>query len=308
MHFAKRMLSLRSARLGLALSLFGVLAFSQLGLSGELSAGHSDRYLGHAKAPLFAVAPPGDIDKNGFSARVTAVLRGDLLELEDGRSLRMAGVHAPFPEGQGKAFVGSWPAYEESRAALEALTLGRNLWVVPTSPTPDRYGRLSVLLYDEEGRDLHEMLLKAGWLRLNGDGRLAEDNSDYAGLEARARFAGRGLWAYRAYQVWPADDADEGIGRFGIVEGQVLSVASVRKRLYLNFGSDWRNDFTAMIDAAAQKAFADAGLDPQSYEGRHLRIRGWIKGRHLRIRGWIKSYNGAMIEVETPQQIEVLAP
>ena len=40
-----------------------------------------------------------------------------------------------------------------------------------------------------------------------------------------------------------------------------------------------------------------AGIDPEEYEGRTVRTRGWVK-----------SYNGPMIEATHPEQIEVLAP
>lgn len=297
MSFVREIVKARKTGIVLFLCLVSALASGQLRFSRESLAGHSDRYLGHAKAPLFAAAPPGKRDPGGFSARAADVLRGDLLVLEDGRWLRLAGVLAPLPEGQGRPPSGAWPGFEESRRALEALTFGKDLWAVSLGETSDRYGRSAVLLFDSQGRSLQEKLLEAGWLRLTGDHGLVEEFKKYAQLEARARAASRGLWAYRAYRIWTADEADKAIGRFGIVEGEVLSVAMVRKRLYLNFGKNWRDDFTVMIDNASQKTLAAAGIDPQSYDGRQLRIRGWIK-----------SYNGAMIEVESPQQIEVLTP
>lgn len=277
-----------------AVAIVGVALFS----AKSATAAHSGSALSHTKAPLFASAPPGQSDRDGFQGTVSRVLRGDLVQLDDGRELRLAGVQAPLPEGRGNAAAEPWPGFADARAALESLTLGKKLWIVLTSRHEDRHGRLTALLYDGEGRrSLQEKLLESGWLRYAADGSLAGLDVDYAGIEAQARLARRGLWGFRAYRVWPAEEAGKAIGRFGIVEGQVLSAALVRKRLYLNFGEDWRQDFTAMIDASAQKAFAAAELDPQSYEGQWLRIRGWIK-----------SYNGAMIEVETPQQIEVLKP
>ena len=41
--------------------------------------------------------------------------------------------------------------------------------------------------------------------------------------------------------------------------------------------------------------FEAEGIDPLSYGGRRVRVRGWIK-----------SYNGPMIEPSHPEQIEVL--
>ena len=75
----------------------------------------------------------------------------------------------------------------------------------------------------------------------------------------------------------------------------MVTAAKPQSRLYLNFGTDWKTDFTVAIDARALKLFKAAGLDPMTWEGRRLRIRGWIK-----------SFNGPLIDVTHPEQIEVL--
>jgi len=42
--------------------------------------------------------------------------------------------------------------------------------------------------------------------------------------------------------------------------------------------------------------FDRAGIDPTSW-----------KGRRVRVRGWLRKYNGPMIDASHPEQIEVLA-
>jgi len=75
----------------------------------------------------------------------------------------------------------------------------------------------------------------------------------------------------------------------------VLKAADVRGTVYLNFGADWRSDFTVALRRDALKTFAAAGVDPLGYAGRLIRVRGWLT-----------SYNGPMIEATHPEQIEVL--
>ena len=70
----------------------------------------------------------------------------------------------------------------------------------------------------------------------------------------------------------------------------------VRGRAYLNFGPDWRSDFTVSAASAARRLFERDGHDLIALEGRIIRVRGWIK--------W---WNGPMIELTHPEQIEVLA-
>jgi micrococcal nuclease len=91
------------------------------------------------------------------------------------------------------------------------------------------------------------------------------------------------------------DDLDDAEDTFQVVEGVVVEAATVRGRIYLNFGRDYRTDFTVVIDEDDLDAFEDAGLAPET-----------LAGRRIRVRGWIDMYNGPMIAVTHPEQIEVL--
>ena len=83
------------------------------------------------------------------------------------------------------------------------------------------------------------------------------------------------------------------IGTFQIIEGTILQAADVRGTIYLNFGEDWRTDFTVSIRKRARKTFVNE--DPASWNGRKIRVRGWLKSR-----------NGPMIEATHAEQIELL--
>jgi hypothetical protein len=85
-------------------------------------------------------------------------------------------------------------------------------------------------------------------------------------------------------------------GHYELVEGRVLLADRAGGRLYLNFGRNWKQDFTAVLDAKALKTFAQSGIDPSRFEGSLVRIRGWVDDR-----------DGPRIEVTHPEQIEVLA-
>ncbi len=69
----------------------------------------------------------------------------------------------------------------------------------------------------------------------------------------------------------------------------------MRKRTYLNFGADWRSDFTVSLAPKVRKLFEAEGIDPLS-----------SRGKLVRVRGWLKSYNGPLIEATHPEQIEVI--
>ena len=72
-------------------------------------------------------------------------------------------------------------------------------------------------------------------------------------------------------------------------------VAVVRGRLFLNFGADWRSDFTVTFRSRDRKRLEREGYDYRA-----------LAGRRIRVRGWLKSWNGPMIEATHAEQIEVL--
>ena len=78
-----------------------------------------------------------------------------------------------------------------------------------------------------------------------------------------------------------------------IVEGIVTSTADVRGQIYLNFGADYKTDFTIAIARKYRRKFE--AIDPLSLEGARVRVRGWIE-----------LYNGPMIWIDHPERLEVL--
>ena len=68
--------------------------------------------------------------------------------------------------------------------------------------------------------------------------------------EAQARLSGQGLWSSAGYSVRAsAELAQLNLLRdtFQLIEGRIVQVSRTKNHVYLNFGADWRNDFTAGI-------------------------------------------------------------
>lgn len=230
--------------------------------------------------------------------RVTAVLDGDTLELEDGRRVRLAGIDAAKPPRNADPADGRvWPLAEAATAALADLSLGRRVRLHGPAPT-DRHGRLLAHLVREDGLWLQSALLVRGLARVHTRPDARAYAAELLAGEEAARNAGRGLWRSRVYAVRDAADAD-GLSRdrdsFQLVEGLVLAVSKGGGESWLDFGTDWRSDVTVHIGRAAMREVTRAGIDPLSYEGRRVRVRGWITLR-----------NGPMIEITHPDQIERL--
>ena len=247
-----------------------------------------------AALPAFATGPEGL--PSGGTARVVTVIDGDTVVLDDGRQVRLVGIQAPkLPLGR-VGFV-AWPLAEEAKIALQRMALGKTveLRLVPTAE--DRHGRvLAHLVVVDSGMWLQGDMLARGLARVYTfpDNRVLAQAQ--LALERQARGDGLGIWALPYYALRTPDNARHDAGSFQIVEGRVLDVAKVKKRIYLNFGADWRSDFTIKIDVRDEKRFQDTGL---------YLLR--LKGARVRVRGWIKSQNGPMIELDHPERLEVIA-
>ncbi len=228
------------------------------------------------------------------TGRVVEVIDGDTVRLADRREVRLVGIQAPkLPLGR-RNFT-PWPLAEESRAALVRLAAGKTLRLSFGGAPGDRDGRVLAHLTDESGRFLQAEMLRLGMARLYSfaDNRSRLDELFAAEREARA--ANRGIWALPYYRIRTPETVGGDLDSFQLVEGKVLRAASAGGRIYLNFGSDHRTDFTAVVQPGNAKSFAAAGLDPLSLSGKLVRVRGWIENR-----------NGPLIQVTHPEQIEVL--
>jgi len=150
-------------------------------------------------------------------------------------------------------------------------------------------------LHTADGLWVQAELLSRGLARVNSYSDNRAMLAELLLFERQARAARRGIWALPRYAVRSVKETPKFLNSFQIVEGRVKSVAKVRGRIYLNFGSDWRRDFTVTLPPQATRLHIKEGRDPLSYEGKRIRVRGWLKPR-----------NGPMITVTHPEQIEVL--
>ena len=246
---------------------------------------------GRPAAPVSDVMP--DALDDGGVARVVAVIDGDTVTLDDGREVRLTGIQAPkLPLGR-RGFV-TWPLAEEARRHLEALVLGRDVVLRHGGRRSDRHGRvLAHLVRRDDGLWVQGRMLSDGLARVY----TFADNTALAramlARERAARSAVLGIWAVPYYAVLSPDRTPDFIDSFQIVRGVVLDAAEVRGRVYLNFGEDWRTDFTVTVAPRAVDVFSRAGLDLLALEGQEIQVRGWLD-----------SFNGPQIAATHPEQIE----
>lgn len=240
----------------------------------------------------------------GASARVVEIVDGDTLILDDGAVVRLVGLQAP-KIALGRANFVDWPLGDDSADALAALTLERRVTLYYGGRRMDRYGRaLAHLFRIGDGLWIQREMLEQGMARVYSfaDNRAALDR--LLATEQRARALSLGIWGHPYYDVLDPESSAEAIDSFQLVEGTIVSAALVRGRHYLNFGEDYREDFTVTVAPRDRKLFEAAWAERMIAWG--LEDIAGLSGRRVRARGWIKSYNGSMIEATHPEQIEWL--
>jgi hypothetical protein len=197
------------------------------------------------------------------------------------REVVLAGVHVPEPMA-GEAALLLDPLLE---GPYEIDTLSM-----------DRYGRPVALVLGPEGEAVQELLLSRGLAYADPLGVGPESAARFLAIEAQAREARAGLWRDAALGEQSAETMGRRtIPRYSVVRGEVRRHVERGSVVYLDFGEDWRRDFSIRLTVADARRLRKAGLDPASLVGARVRVRGWV----------FSSY-GPMIDVVVKEQIEVL--
>ena len=229
----------------------------------------------------------------GETHQVIEVVDADTVRLDDKRQVRLVGLQGPkLPLGRPN--YPTWPLAPEARDYLVKLIGAAPLTLHYGGAREDRHGRILGHLTTPDGTWIQGSMLQAGYARVY----TFDDNrsliAEMLALEAEARAAKRGIWANAYYRIRTPNDLQGTTDSFQIVEGRVLAVGLSRDRAFLNFGPDYKTDFTIAIAKRDFKNFG-RGFYPTRFDGKLLRVRGWVE-----------AVNGPSIDVTHPEQIEVL--
>ena len=228
--------------------------------------------------------------------RVAKVIDGSTFALADGRTVRLAALDVPRPVGPGERAGRLQAVAISAQEALSGLLGGDDVALAPVGRGIDRYGRIVAHVAGAQGRWIQAEMTARGFGRVTVFADEGAGLRPLLALESEARAARRGLWALPEYRIIGTDEAARHLDSFQLVEGRVRNVERKAGRTFLNFGEDWRSDFTVAMPAKLRRALAVDGLDPAEYQGKIVRVRGWIR-----------SHNGPLIELVQPEQIEVIA-
>ncbi len=207
-----------------------------------------------------------------YAARITDVVDTGSVVLDDGRTVALAGIWMP----------------PTAAPSLKALLVGQV--VTLSHETTDRHGMPHAILTLPDSSILQSMLLAKGAAQVLPNGVPADVLNGLYGAELGPRTARAGLWGSADNGLHTPASVVQRIGHFAIVQGTVHEVATVKGTTYVNFGDDWRTDFTLAMPS---------GL------ARTLKAKDWA-GRDVRARGWVQNYNGPLISITETSQVEPL--
>ena len=114
-------------------------------------------------------------------------------------------------------------------------------------------------------------------------------------MKSAARASKIGLWADPNYAILTIEQAAEKKNSFQIIEGTIFSIAQKNNETFLNFGADWKKDFTIGISPELRRDLSKRNFSFMTLSNKKVRVRGWIEDR-----------NGPFISLDHGQQLELL--
>jgi endonuclease YncB( thermonuclease family) len=220
----------------------------------------------------------------GNPGRIDQIIDGKRLRMQDGRIVELAAIDIPDDIApQAADFLRSFfkdAAYKPVRVYI--------------SPKPDQ-GRVTRMGHDlahlvrsTDSAWVQGALIEAGLARAWPSDTNPERAQELFEAEQNAIDAARGLWAANSpHAIRSSDTITARDAGTMVVEGTVRSVSMINNVTYLNFGVDWKTDFTVALPRAVRMALTREGIDVLQ-----------LQGKFIRVRGWVRSYNGPYMELE----------
>jgi len=261
----------------------------------------------HAQDNDLQGADPDDRPSVVDKGTVKEILDSDMIELNNDRRYKLDNILMPPYEDQ--------PAMDE----LNKLLLGKAVTIL-LYPDPDgkqQHGLPAVQVITDKNAWVQEDLVAKGlaWAYISDTNeqmiyplKVVEDN---------ARIQQVGFWKNPVYAIKTPQTVKSFMNSYQIVEGKIIST-NVRPSgtTFLNFGKNWKTDFEVRVKGnndflglvndpravKSKKALTkeeaetqNRGFNPQQWEGRIVRVRGWVHGA-----------DGPMIDLAHREQIDFI--
>lgn len=230
------------------------------------------------------------------SATVTAIIDPISIQTNQGDIIRLSAIESPDYRLQKQG-----PFSIATMEILSDMLLGQTITLYQTKdPKTGRINRmrhkLAHITRTADGLWVQGALLSLGLVRTQTTRYTPEMATQMHALENLARAQALGLWGQAQYLPLRAAEASQAIGKSHIIQGKVHSASTHNGRIFINFGPNWRTDFTLLIPSEHKKAFYKAKINPLNWQGYRIEARGWVD-----------EYNGPVIEIDHPQAVRILS-
>lgn len=289
------MTPLRNFMLCLTVCLFSIPALAQEGHIGFFSTQQSEAAAQPKKednAPLGA-----DFSELRSMGLVTVdqIIDPLRVRLLDGRIVQLTGIDIP-------DFNPANPG-EISAQAIDALRLMLEKKEATLYQTKDdgegRRNRMGHHLGHLETRGdktwIQGTLIANGLARILPAAKHTEMAAQMLKAEEEARKETAGLWKETAFAVLTPETAGTAMNNWAVVEGKISKTGASNNVVFLNFGDDWRKDFTIGIEGEVRRQLSKNNIAPIE-----------MAGKRVRIHGWVEDYNGPYIKLSNAVWLEVL--
>lgn len=221
---------------------------------------------------------------------VRYVIDGDTIILDNDEHVRLVGINAP--EVANEKHSGQ-PLGDAARDFLKKLIENKEVTLKINRATKrDRYGRWLADIY-ADNQWVQASILRSGFAHVYNFIDSRDNAAELIKAEKAAITSGNGIWGDKYHAIINADDIASIDNRFHVIRGTIKQVAKVKGDIYLNFGDDWKTDFTAFIPKESVDLFKSVHGDPKK-----------LRGAEIITRGWVFSRNGPMIELAVPESLQ----
>lgn len=211
-----------------------------------------------------------------------------VLSLKSGRTFVLSGIERPSTDPNPKLNLSpslNWMADQ---------ILDRRVIIQPSGHNYDFLGRIHGLV-KIKGQDwINLQLLRSGRARAQATAGFIAHFNQMLEAEIDARKNQRGNWADRTFRIYDTHQYDGPNRGFIIAEGKVLKISKRKNYIYINFGTDWRQDFTIGI-----------WRSKNHFDSKTLKFTGW-EGKKVQIRGHVEQWNGPFIKLTQPHHLILL--
>ncbi|MFH1772373.1 MAG: thermonuclease family protein [Candidatus Omnitrophota bacterium] len=228
--------------------------------------------------------------------QVVEVIDGDTIKLSNGEIVRYIGIDTPetYIKSAKKFAYNPQPFSLEAKEFNRNLVMGRFIRVEFDVERYDKYKRLLGYCFIED-TFINAEILRQGYASLYTRPPNVKYSENLLSAYRYAKEMKNGLWG--AYETIDSDSAHNYIDQIRTVHGKVVNTYKSESCIFLNFGKNYRTDFTIVIFNDSIDYFTENNIDPLSY----------YRNRMVEATGRIRQYNGPEIIVHGPQEIIILS-